>query len=89
MTEGPILPILAHTTSDKAPDEKMQRSIRAIESECNFILDEIATERVSGTPLDELESLINRLKVSLKAIEQYTEDLDHWFTHLDKKTVAE
>ena len=89
MTEVPILPKLAHTTSDKAPDEKMQRSIRGIESECNSILDGIASERVLGTTLVELESLMNDLKVSLKAMEQYNEDLGDGFAHLDKKTVAE
>ena len=68
---------------------KMQRSIRGIESECDLILDEIATERVSDTHVNELEALIKRIKVSLQAMEQYTEDFEHGFAHLDKKTIAE
>ena len=71
------------------PIDKMQRSIRGIESECDLILDEIATERASGTPLKELEELIKLINVSLKAMEQYTEDFEHGFAHLDKKTIAE
>ena len=71
------------------PIDRMQRSIRGIESECDQILDEIATERVSGTHINELESLIKRIKVSLKAMEQYTEDFEHGFAHLAKKTIAE
>ena len=71
------------------PIDRMQRSIRGIESECDQILDEIATERVSGTHVNELEALIKRIKVSLQAMEQYTEDFEHGFAHLDKKTIAE
>ena len=71
------------------PIDRMQRSIRGIESECDQILDEIATERVSGTHINELESLIKRIKVSLKAMEQYTEAFENGFAHIDKKTIAE
>ena len=64
-------------------------SIRGIVSECNLKLDDIAGEKVCATSVHELDALIGRIKVSLKTMEQYTEDFDHGFAHLDKKTVAE
>jgi hypothetical protein len=73
----------------ETPADRVQRSIRAIGSECNLILDDIAGEKVCATSVHELDALIGRIKVSLKALEQYTEDFDHGFAHLEKKSIAE
>ena len=89
MIDEPILNIHLSTNGDDTPNEKIQRSIRGIESACSSTIAEIARNRASGIPIHELNSLIKITKVNHGAVDNYLEDFQHAFYRLKVKKVAD